>query len=50
MAYDLKFCKATGKASRKLVQTSGFSDADVQTLFVDLFWTMQTRAAFANDK
>lgn len=50
MAYDLKFCKATGKVSWKLVQTSGFSDADVQAFFVDLFWTMQTRAAFANDK
>ncbi|MDA9194146.1 glycosyltransferase family 4 protein [Alphaproteobacteria bacterium] len=50
MVSDKKFREAAGKASRKLVETGGFSDADVQASFVDLFRSMQTRAAFANDK
>ena len=50
MVSDQKFREAAGKASRKLVETGGFSDADIQASFVDLFRSMQTRAAFANDK
>ena len=50
MASDQIFRKAAGKASRQLVENSGFSDAEVQASFVDLFRSMQTRAAFANDR
>ena len=50
MAGDQTFRKAAGKASRRLVETGGFSDADVQASFVDLFRSMQTRAVFANDR
>ena len=50
LANDQTFRKAAGKASRRLVETGGFSDADVQESFVDLFRSMQTHAAFANDR
>ena len=50
MVGDQAFRKAAGKASRRLVETGGFSDTDVQASFFDLFWSMQTRAAFANDR
>ncbi|MDC0649511.1 glycosyltransferase family 4 protein [Alphaproteobacteria bacterium] len=50
IASDQTFRKAAGKASRRLVETGGYSDADVQASFVDLFRSMQTRAAFANDR
>ena len=50
MAGDQTFREAAGKASRRLVETDGFSDADVQASFVDLFRSMQTRAAFVNDR
>ena len=50
IAGDQTFRKAAGKASRQLVETGGFSEADVQASFVNLFRSMQTRAAFANDR
>ena len=50
MVTDQNFRQAAGKASRRLVETGGFSDADVQASFVDLFRSIQTRAAFATDR
>ena len=50
MASDQTFREAAGKASRRLVETGGFSDVDVQASFVDLFKSMEARADFANSR
>ena len=45
-----EFRQSAGRASRELIKSRGLSKRAVETAFVELFKSIKTRAAFANDR
>ncbi len=50
MLIDQKLRKSAGKASREVIKSKGLSNRAVEAAFVELFTSIKTRAAFANDR
>ena len=50
MLIDQKFRQSAGKASREVIKSKGLSNRAVEAAFVELFTSIKTRAAFANDR
>ena len=49
MAVDREFRKSAGVVSRETIKNKGLSNQDIELAFVELFTSIKTRAAFAND-
>ena len=50
MVIDQKLRQSAGKASREVIKSKGLSNRAVEAAFVELFTSIKTRAAFANDR
>ena len=50
MLIDQKLRQSAGKASREVIKSKGLSNRAVEAAFVELFTSIKTRAAFANDR
>ena len=50
MLIDQKLRQSAGKASREVIKSKGLSNRAVEVAFVELFTSIKTRAAFANDR
>ena len=50
MLINQKLRQSAGKASREMIKSKGLSNRAVEAAFVELFTSIKTRAAFANDK
>ena len=50
MLIDQKLRRSAGKASREVIKSKGLSNRAVEVAFVELFTSIKTRAAFANDR
>ena len=47
---DQKFRLSAGKASREVIKSRGLSNYAIEAAFVELFNSIKTHAAFANDR
>ena len=50
MLINQKLRQSAGQASREMIKSKGLSNRAVEAAFVELFTSIKTRAAFANDK
>ena len=50
MLIDQKLRQSAGKASSEMIKSKGLSNHAVEAAFVELFTSIKTRAAFANDR
>ena len=47
---DPEFRQSAGKASREVIKSRGLSNHAIEAAFVELFNSIKTHAAFANDR